>query len=67
MKAIETNNFQSDITSIDQFVSNKIVQIAWQNEPIELNGKQYIKYKPILDDWLDGKEVVEIEIPSDDV
>tara|TARA_R100000951_G_scaffold80641_2_gene68449 strand:- start:343 stop:546 length:204 start_codon:yes stop_codon:yes gene_type:complete len=67
MKAIETNNFQSDITSIDQFVSNKIAQVTWQNEPIELNGKQYIKYKSFLDDWLDGKEVVEIEIPSDDV
>lgn len=67
MKAIETNNFQSDITSIDQFVSNKINQVTWQSEPIELNGNQYIKYKSILDDWLDGKEVVEIEIPSDDV
>lgn len=67
MKAIETNNFQSDITSIDQFIGSKINQVTWQSEPIELNGNQYIKYKSILDDWLDGKEVVEIEIPSDDV
>jgi hypothetical protein len=67
MKVIETNNFQSDITSIDQFIGSKINQVTWQSEPIELNGKQYIKYKSILDDWLDGKAVVEIEIPSDDV
>jgi len=67
MKAIETSNFQSDITSIDQFIGSKINQVTWQSEPIELNGNQYIKYKSILDDWLDGKEVVEIEIPSDDV
>lgn len=67
MKAIETNNFQSDITSIDQFVSNKINQTTWQSEPIELNSKTHIKYKPILDNWLNGREVLEIEIPFDDV
>ena len=62
LKAIETTDFQKDVDSIDQFLYGRINQDTWQSSPIELNGKEYIKYKPILDKWLDKREVLEIQI-----
>ena len=49
MKAIETTDFQKDIDAIDEFVYGKIDQETWQSEPIEHEGKTYIKWKPIID------------------
>jgi len=65
MIAIETTEFQKDIDEIDQFLFGRINQDTWQTEPIELDGKIYIKYKPILA-GLKSYSTTEITIPTDD-
>lgn len=64
LKAIETTDFQGDVDSIDNFVYGIIDQTTWQSNPIICEGKEYIKYKPVLDGWLNGKKVVDIQIPD---
>lgn len=64
LKVVETSDFSADIDSIDEFVYGTIDQETWQSTPIELNGKQYIKWKPILEPM--KLNVIDIEIPIDD-
>lgn len=63
LEAVETKDFQEDISSIDAFLKGKINQETWQQEPIEVESKLYIRYKAkFLKDWLGKRKVVEIEI-----
>jgi len=65
MQVIETQDFKKDIDAIDEFVYGTIDQTTWQSTPIEINGKQYIKWKPILNPL--GFSVVDIEIPNEEL
>jgi len=65
MQVIETQDFKKDIDAIDEFVYGTIDQTTWQSTPIEINGKQYIKWKPILNTL--GFSVVDIEIPNEEL
>jgi len=62
MIVFETLDFQADIDKIDQFLFGRINQDTWQTEPIEFEGKSYIKHKPILDEWK-AVNTTEIELP----
>ena len=65
MIVFETTDFQKDIDEIDQFVYGRIHQETWQSNPIEFEGKNYIKYKSILSPIVSQEELVEITIPDD--
>tara|TARA_R100000951_G_scaffold19223_1_gene15964 strand:- start:965 stop:1171 length:207 start_codon:yes stop_codon:yes gene_type:complete len=62
MQVFETSAFQEDIDAIDLHVFGTIDQETWQSDPIEFEGKKYIKFKPILNEWLNGRQTTEIEI-----
>jgi len=63
MIVFETKNFQEEIDEIDNYLYGRIDQDTWQADPIEFEGKQYIKHKPILD-GLKTFNVLKIELPS---
>jgi len=62
MIVFETLDFQKDIEDIDAFLFGRINQTTWQTEPIEFEGKTYIKYKSTLDEWK-AVNTTEIELP----
>jgi len=60
MKLIKTDDFKADIDAIDMILYGRTDQETFQSKPLMHQGEMYIAYAPMIDEFADGKEIVDL-------